>query len=154
LGELRAVVAQALDDAGVLLTPMRLQRQGRDAFVAGRRLMSRSLADGGQDVLREAAASLNLAEPALVRILGLGYQQTQGLAKLAGTPAAHCQEVAHLGALFNLGIVLFDRILDRFPERTQVLHRYVTQDSSRHFYGDRARTWRTAAMQRSTPSPS
>jgi len=72
LGELRAIVAQALDEAGVLLTPMRLQRQSRDAFVAGRRLVSRALAGGGQDVLREAAASLNLAELALVRILGLG----------------------------------------------------------------------------------
>ena len=128
MGELRAIVAQALDEAGVLLTPMRLQRQSRDAFVAGRRLVSRALAGGGQDVLREAAASLNLAELALVRILGLGYQQAEGLAKLAGTPAAQFQEVAHLGALFNLGIVLFDRILDRFPERAQVLHRHVTPE--------------------------
>ncbi|MGF6931141.1 hypothetical protein OKW41_000280 [Paraburkholderia sp. UCT70] len=122
--ELRSLVTEVLDDAGVLLPPHREQRVREDAFFAGRRLLPKALGD--PDLLREAAVSLGLAEPALVRILGLGWQQTDGLALLAGTSASMRPQVCHAGALFNLGIVLFDLIVDRFADRAKLLNRNVT----------------------------
>jgi hypothetical protein len=64
----------------------------------------------------------------LPRVLGFGWQQTDALAALAQTPRAQRGEVANLGALLNLGITLFDLVLDRHPERAAVLLDRVTPE--------------------------
>ena len=125
---LDCLVRDALDDAGVLLTPQRQEQLRLDAFAEGRRLLPHALGRDASALLRPAAASLELADAALARLLGFGWQQTRGLAMLAGTPADSQAEVAHLGALFNLGVVLFDRILDRFPWRASQLYRLITPE--------------------------
>ncbi|MFC4527074.1 hypothetical protein ISN76_10250 [Dyella halodurans] len=124
MSELRQVVSEILDGAGVLLPPHRELRVRQGAYAAGQRLLPRALGDA--DLLKEGARSLDLTEPALTRILGYGWQQAEGLAFLAGTPASLRPQVCHAGALFNLGIVLFDRILDRFSDRAVLLSQYVT----------------------------
>jgi hypothetical protein len=124
----RSAVARSLAEAGVLLSDQRQERLRREAYATGRRLLPRALSGDGADQLAEAARSLGLAEPVLPRILGFGWQQADGLAELAATPASRRAEVAHLGALFNLGIVVFDMVSDRFPERATLLLRRVTPE--------------------------
>jgi hypothetical protein len=69
-----------------------------------------------------------LDEAVPARLLGFGYQHTDGLACLAGVSMSARLEVARLGALFNLGIVLFDRVCDRFPSRASLLFERATPD--------------------------
>lgn len=125
---IRSLVTHALGESGVLLADQKHERLRRDALRTGIQLLPRALSDDGANLLRQMGWSLGLAEPVLPRVLGFGWQQADGLAALAGTPSSFRAEVAHLGALFNLGIALFDFVSDRFPVRAALLLAQVTPE--------------------------
>jgi hypothetical protein len=60
------------------------------------------------------------------RVLGFGSLQAQALSQALDAPAEHTASIAELGALFNLGIVLFDWLLDHAPEHAGPLRAAVT----------------------------
>jgi hypothetical protein len=129
---LRSLVRRALADAGLLLSEEKRDRLQRDATAAARRSLPRELATAAGaswDELATPAGSLGLAEPALLRIFGLGAQQSAGLATIAGAPARAQPEVVRLGGLFNLGIALFDHVCDEFPMRAELLLARVTPEA-------------------------
>jgi hypothetical protein len=134
----RETVTDALSAAGLLLSQSRHERLRREAFGAGRRLLPHALAGEGAELMDEGVRSLGLAEQVAPRLLGFGWQQADALAALAGTPLSVRPEVAHLGALFNLGIVLFDVISDRYPERARLLLGRVTPEFLEAHLGGRS----------------
>ena len=96
-----------------------------EAYVAGLALCQRGWRAGGVTWqgtrLDEVADALRLPNIAITRVLGFGHQQAAALVDLAGVDATEREEAARLGALFNLGICLFDVICDRHPEKAQRL---------------------------------
>jgi hypothetical protein len=126
---LRSLVWGALADEGLLLAEGKRDRLGGEAMARGRRSLPRaplSSVAASRDELMTPAGSLGLAEPVLPRIFGLGAQQAEGLAAIAGTPARARREVARLGGLFNLGVALFDHVCDGYPKRAELLLAQVT----------------------------
>jgi hypothetical protein len=65
------------------------------------------------------------------RVMGFGSLQTEAFATVIcpDSPRIQASELSSLGALFNLGIGLFDWIMDRFPERAEIIHSCVTQET-------------------------
>lgn len=127
---LQSLLWRVLGEAGLLLSDRRRERLGGEAMLIGRRLLPGALACERGAGLPEvkSAGSLGLADPALPRILGLGYQQAAGLATIAGAPARARPEVARLGGLLNLGVALFDHVCDKFPQRAELLLATVTPE--------------------------
>ena len=125
---LRSLVTEALTRERLLLTDQKHETIRREAYAAGVELLPRALSSDSRSTLRELGRSLGLAEPVLPRLLGFGWQQADGLAALAGTPKFARANVAHAGALFNLGIALFDHVADRFPAKAVRLLNLVTPD--------------------------
>ena len=138
MSSLRSLVTRELDEAGVLLPEQKHVRMRREAFAAGKRLLPHALPGDSASLFRAAAQSLDLAEPVIARLLGFGWQQADGLAALAATPKSERSEVGRLGALFNLGIALFDNICDRFPARSApMLARITPEFLDAHMAGGR-----------------
>lgn len=132
LTDFGGVVRRILSDAGVLLTERKYEALARESMRAGKRLLPRILSSvdvGGPRPGRAAAAALGLPEPVLARVLGYGWQQSSGLSALARTPRAARAGVAELGAVFNLGITLFDYLCDHSPDRARALMARVSPES-------------------------
>lgn len=68
--------------------------------------------------IERAAASIGVSRGDIERVVGLGFEQAAALGQLVGTEDP---EAARLGALFNLGICLFDVLFDRHPARAEAL---------------------------------
>lgn len=122
----RGPVRHALAEAGVWLEEDALTAAREAALARGAAELPGALPDGGGARLLAAAPTLALGSAVLPRVYGFGCQQAEALALLVGAPAARQAEVIRLGALFNLGIALFDCLCDRFPARAQVLLAQVT----------------------------
>ena len=129
MNDMRDTVARALAAEGLLMSDRKLERWRCGVFATGKKLLLRSDVSGAaghNDGVLAATRSLSVADSLLPRVLGFGWHQTDGLAALAATPFPVRAKVARLGALFNLGIVLFDLLCDRFPQRARSLFEYVT----------------------------
>lgn len=113
---------------GLLLPADEEQRLERDLLAQGRALLDTALPGGGGG-LRGAARSLRLSDAALARALGHGALQAGALARAAGASDGALGSASRLGALFNLGVSLFDRLCDGFPERADALWSAITPDS-------------------------
>lgn len=122
----RGLVRHALAEAGVWLAEDALSAAREAALARGAAALPGALPDGGGARLQRAAATLGLGSAVLPRVYGFGCQQAEALALLVGAPADRQAEVIRLGALFNLGIALFDCLCDRFPARAGVLLARVT----------------------------
>lgn len=129
LHEIRAAVVSALQRAGLELSPTELAA-GRQAMLANGEALwpvaLPTLQAGCAPLLRQAARALRLPDAALARTLGHGQQQARLLAERAGALPSLVPEVTRLGALFNLGIALFDGLCDEHPERAALLLHKVT----------------------------
>ena len=103
-----AAVRQTLDDAALSPSPYRLHALRRDLEAEGARLFESQIVAAAGEIESasrgRACFSLRITSSTLHRVLGFGAWQ----ARCLGGEAA-----AIPGALFNLGIVLFDAILDR-----------------------------------------
>ncbi len=118
---LRALLTRALLDAGVYLDDARFDLVRVEAAdAAGRHLRPTVLRVCGHEPTH-VAASVGLTTGAIARVFGHGWQQAAGFAALAGVRARRTAEVARLGALLSVGIVLFDHVVDTFPERRTAL---------------------------------
>ena len=124
---LKSIVMETLASANVLLSDREQQRLRQETYVSGKRLLWDNDSVGPND-LSAAVRSFGWVDQALPRLLGFGLGQTDGLAALAVTPVSMRPEVGLLGALFNLGIVLFDYICDHFPDRAKLLFSQVTPE--------------------------
>lgn len=127
--EIRAAVIAALQRAGLDLSPAELAAGRQSVLASGEALFAVALPTqqaGGAPLLRQAARALRLPDAALARTLGHGQQQARLLAERAGALPSLAPEVTRLGALFNLGIALFDGLCDEHPERAALLLREVT----------------------------
>lgn len=122
-----ARLAARLDAERLLPDEHRYRAAVALALSEGRALLERGI--GGVDAERAVAAAraLHLDAGDLERALGMGHAQASALARLVGldedddTTAA----MVRLGALFNLGISLFDLLHDRFPGRAATLSRQL-----------------------------
>lgn len=128
MSELRALVTEALNDAGVFIDDVRFDQVRLEAAnIAGQQLRPALRRVCGQEPTA-VAASVGLSVGAISRIFGHGWQQATGFAALAGVRPRRLADVARLGALLSLGIVLFDQLLDAFPGRRAVLAYRLTPD--------------------------
>lgn len=114
---LRALVTEVLVDAGVYIDDARFDRvRVEAAAVAAEQFRPALRRVCGQEP-SAVAASVGLSAGALARIFGHGWQQAAGFAALAEVRPHRVADVARLGALLSLGIVLFDQLVDVFPGR-------------------------------------
>src|SRR5262245_44155716 len=128
LPEARAVLLGAVADAGEGLAPSEWQEEQRATLEAGAELRTRAIRLlGGRcaAMFDQASASLALPEHAVPPVLGFGWRPALGVARLVGTSDAKLDEAVRLGALFNFGIAIFDRILDHHPDLAPQLLRRV-----------------------------
>lgn len=126
---IRAAVIAALQRGGLALSPAELAAGRQSMLAGGEALFAVALPTqqtGGAQLLRQAARALRIPDAALARTLGHGQQQARLLAERAGALPSLAPEVTRLGALFNLGIALFDGLCDEHPERAALLLREVT----------------------------
>jgi hypothetical protein len=122
------LVHDVLVAAGLQPQGARIRKEQRAALTAGAKLLpvvEATLSGPVPGRLTTAVRSLDLHPGSLPRLLGYGWLLTDGLAGIAGTPRGDRAAAARLGALFNLGVVLFDRICDRYPERRDTLFTQV-----------------------------
>ncbi len=128
MSELRALVTEALVDAGVFIDDVRFdQARLEAASIAGQQLRPTLLRVCGQEPTA-VAASVGLSAGAISRIFGHGWQQAAGFAALAGVRPRRVADVARSGAVLSLGIVLFDQLVDAFPGRRAVLADRLTPE--------------------------
>jgi hypothetical protein len=112
---------RTLLDGGVLIDDARFDRVRLEAATASRRHLRRAVhATCGQQPAI-IAGSVGLSPGAVARVFGHAWQQAAGFAALAEVRPHRLEAVARLGALLGLGIVLFDHVVDTFPERRAVL---------------------------------
>lgn len=121
MSELRALITRALLDGGVYIDDARFDRVRLEAAGAARQHLRPALQRVCGQEPAAVAASVGLSAGAIARVFGHGWQQAAGFAALAGVRAHRVADVAWLGALLSLGIVLFDHLIDTFPERRAVL---------------------------------
>lgn len=121
MSELRDVVAGTLREAGVLLDDERFARTRREAAALAARHLTPSVRTIGGDDPAVVADAVGVAPGALARWFGHGWQQAAGFAAYAGVRPSRADAVARLGALFNLGIVLLDHLLDTRPGQHDAL---------------------------------
>ncbi len=120
MSELRSVTLRALRDAGALIDDARFDRTRQEAAALARRHFAASVRTVGGDPAA-VASSVGVSAGAMARWFGHGWQQAAGFAAYAGVRPARADAVARLGALFNLGVVLLDHLVDTRPERRQAL---------------------------------
>jgi hypothetical protein len=128
--QLRQRLERQLADAGLLL-PLPDYYQLRQRIMAeGTRQWHRWLRmhPAQQRRWRPLALYLNLQVQTIPRVLGFGALQTEALARAFSVPAGKLELVAELGALFNLGIVLFDWLIDHDSEHDDSLRTVVSPD--------------------------
>jgi hypothetical protein len=121
MSELRALITRALLDSGVYIDDARFDRVRLEAAGAAGQHLRPALQRVCGHEPAAVAASVGLSAGAIARMFGHGWQQAAGFAALAGVRAHRVADVACLGALLSLGIVLFDHLIDTFPERRAVL---------------------------------
>lgn len=119
--EVRAVIASALHAERLLLDDREYDHLAAGSRAHGAALRGSALRATPATRLDEAVRALGLPEAALPRMLGLGFTQASALAALAGATGEGQAEASLLGAIFNLGIALFDCIFDRHPARAALL---------------------------------
>lgn len=109
---MRQLVHAALADHGLLLPPSDLREACRVVDAAGGAEFDRYLALCGPAgrTWERGCADLALPLEAIFRTLGFGAWQTRIFA-----PRAGAADRGAAGALFNLGVVLFDAVLDSRP---------------------------------------
>jgi hypothetical protein len=128
MNELRALITRALLDAGVYIDDARFDRVRLEAAgAAGQHLRPALRRVCGQEP-NAVAASVGLSAGAIARMFGHGWQQAAGFAALAEVRVHRVSDVARLGALLSLGLVLFDHLVDTFPERRAVLAERLTPE--------------------------
>jgi hypothetical protein len=126
VSELRELLSSSLHSAGMLIDDARFdQTRLEAAALASRHFRSAVYSIGAGDP-GVVAKSVGLSRGAMSRLFGHGWQQTAGLAAVANVRENRIRPVARLGALFNLGIVVFDHLLDSFPERRATLLEHLT----------------------------
>lgn len=125
---LRAVLSQALLDAGMYIDDVRFDRVRRAAAALSRQHLGPTLQGVWGHDLGAVAATVGLTEGAIARVFGHGWQQAAGFAALAELRPNRRAAVARLGALLSLGIVLVDQVVDTFAERRAVLTERLTPD--------------------------
>lgn len=109
--DVQAEIRAALEETGLLLSRPELTRWRENCDRQGARLFHAYLDrcdEAERDHWQRASAALSIPLAALYRIVGFGARQTEAL---ASTPPPDGAVLA--GALFNLGIVLFDCLIDR-----------------------------------------
>ena len=128
MSELRTLVWRTLLDVGMLIDDTRFDRVRLEAAAASRQHL-RNAVHGicGQEPAI-VASSFGLAQGAIMRVFGHGWQQATGFAVLAEVRPNRVGAVSRLGALLSLGIVLFDHVLDTFAERRAVLIERLTPE--------------------------
>jgi hypothetical protein len=123
---LQGLLWRALRDAGMLIDDARFDKVRLEAAAASRQHLSGAVSAIVGQSPAVIAKSFGLSRAAIVRVFGHGWQQAAGFAALAGVRANRVNAVAQLGALWSLGIVLFDHMLDTLPERRVVLLERLT----------------------------
>lgn len=118
---LRALITRALLDCGMYIDDARFDRVRLEAAGAARQHLRPALQRVCGQEPAAVAASVGLSAGAIARMFGHGWQQAAGFAALAEVRAHRVAEVAWLGAVLSLGIVIFDHLIDTFPERRAVL---------------------------------
>lgn len=121
MSALRELVTKSLVNAGVYIDDARFDRVRREAATAAVRHLRRTVRRVCGEDPAAIAGSVGLSIGAVARVFGHGWQQAAGFGVLAQVRAARVADVARLGALLNLGIVLFDHVVDTFPERRSAL---------------------------------
>lgn len=115
-----------LGAAGLLLSPAAYARCREEVAAAGARLwfgeVAATVGAGRMEALMQPAARARLhPAAALPRVLGFGSLQARALCQVMGTPPQRLAAAAAAGALFNLGVVLFDYVCDWLPEQAPLL---------------------------------
>ena len=118
-----ALVRDAVAAAGFDIDDATLRSLEDAKDAAGERL-----ADGPVGALARACggwravrAALGLDERPIARVLGFGALQTRAFGAALGLDGLAIEEAAVTGAIFNLGVALFDRVSDGFPLRAERL---------------------------------
>lgn len=125
MSELRGLLWRTLDAAGMLIDDQHFDQTRREAAAASRRHFSGAVHPSGGRDLAPIAGSVGFSRGAMARVFGHGWQQAAGFAALAAVRPRRVATVARLGALFNLGVVLCDHLLDGFPERRATLFAHL-----------------------------
>lgn len=121
MSALRELVTQSLVNAGMYIDDVRFDQARREAATAAARHLRTTVQRICGADPAAIAGSTGLSVGALARMFGHGWQQAAGFGMFARVPACRLADVARLGALLNLGIVLFDHVVDTFPERRSAL---------------------------------
>ncbi len=121
MNELRSVVWSRLRDAGALIDDARFDRTRLDSAALSKRHFAASVRALGAGDPALVAQAVGVSPGAMARWFGHGWQQTAGFAAYAGVGPARIDAIARLGALFNMGVVLVDHVLDTLPERRAAL---------------------------------
>lgn len=131
--DLRPHLFTALARAGLLPDEERFAAERERLGAAGAELLASRLTPAlGNGAVARGASSLGLAASDLARVAGYGHAQTAALAELWGVEDQQAAaEAACLGGLLNLGIALFDRIVDEYPARAAPLHARIDEAALR-----------------------
>ncbi|MGH8215367.1 MAG: hypothetical protein ACREPZ_06730 [Rhodanobacteraceae bacterium] len=121
MSALRELVTKSLVNAGMYIDDGRFDQVRREAAIAAARHLRPTVQRVCGADPAAIAGSVGLTVGAVTRVFGHGWQQAAGFGVLARVRAGRVADVARLGALLNLGIVLFDHVVDTFPERRPAL---------------------------------
>ena len=127
---LRAYMLRTLDD--VLLPDEQYSRFREQVMEDGARVWARllnRLCGSNTEAAERVLSEVGLGILAASRVVGFGFHQARALARQLGIPSQAEERASHLGALFNLGIVLFDLVCDRHPRLAKSLFSMVSPGS-------------------------
>lgn len=91
-------------------------------------LFAKYMSEEASALVRSNASEVGLSEVAMAKVLGFGHAYGVVIADLLGLSPKRAEEAAKLCAQFNLGIALFDYLVDEKSDEYAEVRRWISSD--------------------------